>query len=406
MGNLNLELWSRWRGPSTRRHRPDYGLLVYLATITALGLIVQYVVSPALSRQTSGVSENYYFFEHLISVLVGLVAFFVAYKLPIKNWVGLTPLIFVGGLVGILLALASAGAGSRWIQVGGLSFQPVEVIKLAFVLGLPLLVASLAKDTWSDGFAWRPLKPLIWLIGLVTFLVVIMQRDLGSMLVIMAITGGILFIGGVSSRLIAVSLAVALLAVSFFIASTPYRRDRFNTFLNPAADCLNEGYQTCQALVGVGSGQLFGRGVGRSVQVYGYLPEAGNDSIFAIYAEIFGFVGSVALVVLYYKLLAKMYLIAKKSEEILRLIVVGVMFWLAVQSVMNIGAMIGLLPLKGITLPLISAGGSSIVFVLFGLGLILQISSYTMYSNENTSSNNRLDGRRIRRTRHTSSGGR
>src|SRR5690606_9843884 len=145
------------------------------------------------------------------------------------------------------------------------------------------------------------------------------------------------------------------------IVSTPYRRDRLMTFLHPERDCLNAGYQACQALIAVGSGGVLGLGLGNSVQAYGYLPEAANDSIFAILAEKFGFLGVVGLLVLLGTFFTRLKRIMERTPDLYtRLLITGVFVWLASQSIINIGAMLGLLPLKGITLPFISYGGTSV----------------------------------------------
>jgi cell division protein FtsW len=173
-------------------------------------------------------------------------------------------------------------------------------------------------------------------------------------------------------------MAVLLAAA---IVSTPYRRDRFETFLNPQRDCQNTGYQACQALIAVGSGGLVGLGLGRSVQAYGYLPEAQNDSIFAIYAEKFGFIGSILLLGLYGMFFNRLKRIIERApDQYSRLIVVGIAAWLAVQTMINIGAMLGLLPLKGITLPFVSYGGTSVLFIMAAVGMAFNISRYTSFT--------------------------
>ena len=165
------------------------------------------------------------------------------------------------------------------------------------------------------------------------------------------------------------------------IASSGYRRDRLTTFLNPTRDCLGSGYQACEALTSIGSGGMFGLGLGRSVQAFGYLPEAANDSIFAIYAEKFGFVGVTLLLGLFVALFARIKRIVDRAPNTYaRLIVVGVLAWFTTQTIINVGAMIGLLPLKGITLPFISYGGTSLIFVTAAIGLAFNISRYTSFS--------------------------
>jgi cell division protein FtsW len=197
-----------------------------------------------------------------------------------------------------------------------------------------------------------------------------------------------------------------VLLVAIAISSSSYRRERLATFLHPQANCQSTGYQACQALISVGSGGVLGLGLGYSVQAYGYTPEASNDSIFAIMAEQFGFIGTVGIMVIYGAFIARLKRIVEHTpDQFRRLLVVGVMAWLSTQMIINVGAMIGLLPLKGITLPLISQGGTSLVFLTAALGVVFQISRYTSYSvvepksniNESEITNNSFDGRRLRR---------
>jgi cell division protein FtsW len=220
-----------------------------------------------------------------------------------------------------------------------------------------------------------------------------------------AIIAVLAFAIGIPLKKVALIAGLVIMLGIIAISSSSYRRDRLETFLHPQRDCQDSGYQACQALISVGSGGVFGLGLGYSVQAYGYLPEASNDSIFAIMAEKFGFVGTVAIVVVYGAFIRRLKQIAERtSDQFNRLLVIGVMAWLSTQAIINIGAMIGLLPLKGITLPLISQGGTSLVFITAAIGLVFQISRYTSYNitepetiNEAPKSYNRFDGRGVRR---------
>jgi cell division protein FtsW len=188
------------------------------------------------------------------------------------------------------------------------------------------------------------------------------------------------YIAGLPMRRILMIGGVLLIALILAVSVTPYRRDRLQAYLHPEANCQSSGYQACQALIAVGSGGIIGLGLGSSVQAYGYLPEAANDSIFAIYAEKFGFIGSVALLAVFVAFFARLKSIAERSEDdFSRLLVIGVLAWLSVQTLVNVGAMIGLLPLKGITLPFISYGGTSVVFTAAAVGLAFQASQYTSF---------------------------
>jgi cell division protein FtsW len=239
------------------------------------------------------------------------------------------------------------------------------------------------------------------------------QSDLGSFAVILAMVGAMAIVIGLPMRRILMGVAVLGLLVVFVITISPYRRERLTTFMHPESSCLTTGYQACQALIAVGSGGISGLGLGRSVQAYGYLPEAQNDSIFAIYAEKFGFIGGMVLLALFVGLFARLRLIAERTPDTFsRLIVVGFLAWLSTQMIINVGAMIGLLPLKGITLPFVSYGGTSVLFVGAALGLVFQISHYTSFSTRNVTRGNRnnhedsSDRRGIRRAYHPDPSGR
>lgn len=394
---MNRDWWV-WPGPSSRRHQADRSIFVTTLILLVIGLVIQYAIGPAVTAGTDGISRNFYFYRHFASILIGFASLYIAWKVPIKSWIRLSPWLLAAGAALSLITIAIDGIASRWIQIGFFSFQPVEVIKLAMILGGAAFILQ-ARQNNNFTSSWRPVSQLLYALVGATFLVVILQRDFGSWFVIAAVVMLMLFVGGFSLKLFGMGVLIASLLASVFILSTPYRRDRLNTFLNPQADCSDAGYHACQAVIGVGSGGLFGRGIGKSVQVYGYLPEASNDSIFAVYAEIIGFIGSLLLLALYYRLFKSIYIIAQRSELLLRLIAVGILTWFSLQSAMNIGAMIGLLPLKGITLPFVSYGGSSLMLVMFATGIILQISAYTVYSYEKTEDNT-PGRRRVRRTRY------
>jgi cell division protein FtsW len=198
--------------------------------------------------------------------------------------------------------------------------------------------------------------------------------------VIVAMMVTMAFVAGLPLKRVLMIGAILAIGVILAISSTPYRRERLASYLKPEANCQGSGYQACQAMIAVGSGGMIGLGLGSSVQAYGYLPEAANDSIFAIYAEKFGFVGSIVLLSLFVAFFARLRSIAERTaDDFGRLIVIGVLAWLSIQTLINVGAMIGLLPLKGITLPFISYGGTSVVFVAAAVGLVYQISRYTAF---------------------------
>ncbi len=359
-----------------RKHRPDYGLLVIASILLAVGLIIMYAISPALAAQGGNVSDSYFVGRQFIAIILGFIAFWLTSKIPFSFWRKAQKPLVITAFGASITALLMGGLASRWIQLGAFSFQPVELVKFMAVIVLASLFTS-AAATGNIG-SLKTIKPLLFGVGLFAFIIIVLQRDLGSAFVLLSMAGVMAYVAGFPMKRLMIFGGVVLVAVLLAISSTAYRRDRLLTFMQPQRDCVDAGYHACQALIAVGSGGLFGVGVGHSVQAYGYLPEAPNDSIFAIFAEKFGFVGVIVLLLLLGSLLLRILNIMQRAPNMeTKLIAAGVFAWIGVQSVVNIGAMVGLLPLKGITLPLISYGGTSLIFVMAALGLVFQISMYT-----------------------------
>lgn len=363
------------------KHRPDYSLPILAVSLTVVGLIVLFSISPALAAQKK-VAENYFVNRQVVAVLLSVVAFFIVGRMPLGMWKKLEkPLIIASAISAVAVRLIGdqVNGAYRWIQIGGLSFQPAELIKFTMLIWLAFFFAERIRANSLSDFK-KTLKPLLIALLIIGFVVAVLQSDLGSTAVIVAMMGSMAFVAGLPMKRILIVGAVLAAGLILVISATPYRRERLKTFANPSADCQTTGYQTCQALIAVGSGGIFGLGIARSVQAYGYLPEAANDSIFAIFAEKFGFVGSSLLLALFVALFYRLIKIAEHApDDFTRLLVVGVLVWLSVQSMINIGAMVGLLPLKGITLPFISYGGTSLIFVSAALGLVFNVSRYTNY---------------------------
>ncbi|MBX4197406.1 putative lipid II flippase FtsW [Candidatus Saccharibacteria bacterium] len=403
----------RYSGQAARKHKPDYWLLVIGSLLLTIGLVVVYSISPGLSA-SQHTSQSYFITKQLIDVGLGLAAFGIASYIPLEVWRRLAKPLALTAIVGSLIVMVSpiddVYQAHRWIRLGGFSFQVAELIKLAILVGL----ASFLSDRWKQGRLAdfnSTLKPLIFLLLAIGLVVAKLQSDLGSAGVMIAMMVLMAFVAGIPLKRAAMiaGLVVVLLVVA--ISSSSYRRDRLATFLHPQSDCQTTGYQACQALISVGSGGVLGKGLGYSVQAYGYTPEASNDSIFSIMAEQFGFMGTVVIVVIYGAFIGRLKRIIEHTpNQFRRLLVVGVMAWLSTQMIINVGAMIGLLPLKGITLPLISQGGTSLIFITAALGIVFQISRYTSYSvvepasefNESPTTNHSFDGRRLRRPHNPS----
>lgn len=395
----------------THRHRPDYVLLVLMVLLIVIGLVVIYSISPALGL-ANNVSDNFYISRQLIAVGLGTLVFIVASRLPLAIWkrwaIPLLAFAALATLVAIVMPANPHYPAHRWVRLGSLSFQSVELLKFAILVWLAALLDRRIRERVikNSKKTFRPLLISIVLIGLV---VAGVQSDLGSTGVIVVMMGSLAFIAGMPVKRLSIVLAIIAVGVLLATLAIPYRRERLMTYLHPDSNCQTaSGYQACQALISVGSGGMFGLGLGQSVQAYGYLPEAANDSIFAIYAEKFGFIGVIVLFGLLAAMFSRLKNISERApDNFSRLLVLGVLVWLSVQALVNIGAMIGLLPLKGITLPLISYGGTSIVFVMAAMGIVFNVSRFTTYGrvqiNGGDEYENRLSGRRNGRAYYANS---
>jgi len=276
-------------------------------------------------------------------------------------------LVFVPG-VGV-----SVNGARRWLNLGVANFQAVEAVKLLYIVWLASYLKRFSEDitaTWS-----AMLKPL----GVATLLVglLIAQPDFGSLSLILAITAGMLVLGGVNMPRMFGPVLVGLPVLAMIAIAEPYRVRRFTSFLDPWADPFNSGYQLTNALMAVGRGEWFGVGLGASVQKLAYLPEAHTDFILAVIAEELGFVGVCAVIGAYALLSGRAFWVGLKCVEMRRhfagYCAFGIALWMSLQSFVSIGVNLGLLPTKGLTLPLISSGGSSVLMTCAALGLLLRV---------------------------------
>jgi cell division protein FtsW len=372
-----------------RKHKPDYWLLIWCAALMAIGLIVVYAISPALAI-TNNVSSNYYVNKQLLAIALSLVAFAVTAKVPLKTWrQAYKPLLIIAGLATLLALVLPVNPlypAHRWVRLGSFSFQSVELVKFA---GMIWVAGFLAQRIQADSIksVGKTFQPLLLALIALGVIVAGVQSDLGSTGVIVIMMGTMAFVAGLPMGRIVLISGVVLIGLVLAISATPYRRARLETFLHPDSNCQGSGYQACQSLISVGSGGIVGLGLGNSVQAYGYEPEAANDSIFAIYAEKFGFVGTIILLSIFGFFFTRLKSIAERlPDDFSRLLVIGVLAWFSTQALINIGGMVGLLPLKGITLPFISYGGTSVVFSAAAVGLVFQASQYTTYGSPRVTS--------------------
>lgn len=314
-------------------------------------------------------NNQFYFVERqVIWLSLGLVALLVLSKLPTPWIARIGPGLFLATLVSLVLVLipafgTTAQGAQRWIRLGNLpAFQPSELAKLTTVLYLALWLKEKPK----------PLH-LFSLLGLLMGLL-ILQPDLGTALIIVS-TGFIMFfISGAPIKTIIVGLMAGLTLVAILIVSSPYRLQRVATFLDPTQDKLGRSYHINQALISLGSGGIFGLGLGRSRQKFQYLPEASTDSIFAVSGEETGLVGNLVILLLFGFLFYQLFKIAlREPDDYRRILASGLTSWLGLQTVINIGAMVAIFPLTGVPLPFISYGGSSLIVQLATIGILLRI---------------------------------
>ena len=379
-----------------RKHRGDRVILFMTLILLVAGLIIIYAIGPMranfLNAAYGGsISENHFFVRQLVNVLISVAAFVVAYKVPYEKVRKLGKWVLVVGVVlsVALVVLAKMGSGlakcelgaCRWINIGSFgSLQPAEFLKLGLLMYLAQLAAERKRaGTLNKSDFWLPAGVASWVaLGLV----VVVQKDLGTGVVMIAIILGTIFASGVELKKFAmVLMGIAALGV-LVIVTSPHRVERVKTFFN-GEDA--DTYHIENAMIAIGTGGLTGVGVGNSVQATGYLPESINDSVFAVMGETFGFVGLTAVVVVFVVLLMRLMRVAElASGDEEQLVVAGVFAWIAVQMAVNIMAMTGLIPLTGITLPLLSYGGTSMMFVTIALGLSYQLSCYTRRERELT----------------------
>ena len=364
-----------------RKHRPDYILLTLCIALLAIGLITIFAISPGLTRSTD-VSSNYYVEKQFIAVMIGFVGFAVGAFLSVDTWKKyLTPLITISivGALAVRVIGTRVNGAFRWIQIGGISFQPVELVKFTVLIWASLYFAKLIRQGGMSNIG-KHIKPLFFAFVIIGIIVAGLQSDLGSTAVIVVMIATIAVVAGLPLKKIMYMFGLIVLIAIVAISSSSYRKGRLLTFLHPTQNCqtTSTGWQACQAIIAVGSGGIAGKGLARGVQVNGYLPESDNDTIFAAYAEQFGFIGTAILICIFFAIFKRIKDIMERApNNYTRFISTGVLAWLAAQTLINVGAMVGLLPLKGITLPLMSYGGTSIVFIMLAIGVIFNISRYT-----------------------------
>lgn len=409
-----------------RKHRPDYQIIVFVGILLLLGLVVLYAISPARVETLNmggdaSLDQAHFMQRQLLYLVVGVGAFVFAASTPLSLWqknagkllaisIAACVLLAILGALNVPLALCTGGA-CRWFNLGFTTFQPAELVKFAMLIFVArFLGRKVLAGKVSD--LHETIIPLGVLVVIAVVFIIGLQKDMGTGLALLGTVGTMLFVAGVNRRIGAIVLGAVIAIGLIFIIIAPHRIARVVTFLghDSSSDIKGSSYHITQAKIALGTGGLLGLGLGKNVQAFGYLPEAPNDSIFAVMGEAFGFLGLVGILLFLGALLLRLLNILDRTENIsLRLLVAGVFGWLATHSVLNIGAMVGIIPLTGITLPLLSFGGTSLLFIMLALGIVFSISRYTVHGkiidDENTKNQDSDRGRRLRRTRHAGSSG-
>jgi cell division protein FtsW len=359
----------------------DTLMLTLIILMVAGGFLIFSSASLGLMARNGATFGSVAFSQFVFGVLGGGTALFIMSNVYYRNWRKYAFYFFILSLLATAavflpkIGMTHAGA-TRWLDLGFITVQPSEFLKLGFVIYLA---------TWLSGVhdkieQWRyGLVPFITILGLVGA-VMLAQPDTDTFM-IMAVSGMAMYLAaGARWREIALILLSGLLLLTIIAFTRPYIMDRLTTFLHPEADPLGSGYQLQQSLIAVGSGGITGRGFGQSIQKFEYLPEPIGDSVFAVYAEEFGFIGTTVLIFIFVFLTLRGYKTATEASDIFgTLLVIGLMTLIVAQAFLNIGAMIGVAPLSGLPLPFVSHGGTALMATLAALGIVLNVSKYRSF---------------------------
>lgn len=358
----------------------DQALLWVTLILLGIGLVMVYSASIAIAEADKVVGHNssYYLVRQAIFLVVSLSAAFVAFNIPIAWWQKMAPYLFLVGLALLVLVLIPGigrvvGGSRRWLSLFVINLQPSEFMKLfaAMYVADYTVRKAAVMDSFTKGF--MPMLGVMLLVGGL----LLREPDFGAFAVIAAISISILWLGGINARIFVGLIVLLVVGFVFLIWSSPYRLERVIGFMDPWADPYGKGYQLSHALIAFGRGEWFGVGLGASVEKLLYLPEAHTDFLLAVIAEELGFVGVATVVGLFAWIVMRAFGMAKEAIENERyfaaLLAQGLGVWIGVQGIINMGVNMGLLPTKGLTLPLLSFGGSGILANCVAMAILLRI---------------------------------
>ncbi|AGX86991.1 putative lipid II flippase FtsW [Candidatus Symbiobacter mobilis] len=383
-------MWKRRLQEEIRATMPqglDALLFWAVVLIASWGLVMVYSASVAMpmSNKFASLSQYHYLQRHAAWLMLGTVAALVAYRIPTEMWEQWTRLLLVLSILMLLLVLIpgigrEAKGATRWINLGGLGVQPSEFAKLSVLL---FCAQHMVRNGAVEGTGLQGLRASLHAVMPVGIVLTIMgglllcEPDLGALVVIVAIAVGVVFLGGIRPSLILLALGIVGIVVTLAIMKVDWRLGRFLAFLNPVEAMKEYGYQLVMSLIAVSRGGYLGVGLGNGVEKFAWLPEPHTDFLFAILAEETGFMGVVLLVLFFAVVVWRIVRIGDKAVRLRRpfagLVAMGIGVWFGFQTLFNMGVVLGLLPTKGLTLPLMSYGGSAMFGNLLALGIVFRI---------------------------------
>ncbi len=360
----------------------DQPLVWVTVTLLLWGLVMVYSASIAMpdNPRFANYAHTHFLVRHVLSIGVAFVAALLAFQVPVQTWEKVAPYLFIASLLLLMAVLVpfigkGVNGARRWIALGVLNFQPSELAKFAVVLYAADYMVRKMEVKERFFRAVMPMGIAVAVIGLL----LLAEPDMGAFMVIAVIAMGILFLGGVNARMFFLIAAILVVAFSLMIALSPWRRERIFAYLNPwdEAYSMGKGYQLSHSLIAIGRGEIFGVGLGGSVEKLHWLPEAHTDFLLAVIGEEFGLVGVVLVIGLFLWLTRRLMHIGRQAIALDRvfagLVAQGLGIWMGFQSFINMGVNLGALPTKGLTLPLMSYGGSAILINLVAIAVVLRI---------------------------------
>jgi len=360
----------------------DWALVWVTVALLMWGLVMVYSASVAMpdNPKFARYAHTHFLTRHVVSLFVAVVAAMLAFQVPMTTWEKYAPWLFVASLILLMLVLVpfigkGVNGARRWISLGAMNFQPSELAKFAVLLYAADYMVR--KMEVKERF-FRAVLPMAFAIGIVGVLL-LAEPDMGAFMVISVIAMGILFLGGVNARMFFLIAAVVVVAFGMMVMFSEWRRERIFAYMDPWSDkySMGKGYQLSHSLIAFGRGEIFGVGLGGSIEKLHWLPEAHTDFLMAVIGEEFGLVGVLVVIGLFLWMIRRIMHIGRQAIALDRLfsglVAQGVGIWMGFQTFINIGVNLGALPTKGLTLPLMSYGGSAIVMNLIALAVVLRI---------------------------------